>query len=179
MPESEAMDLDHLFGVDPNGMTEPPYPRPSHPPGSVPNGSGSSQANFATDPREPWAAQPPPPQGRSRSNPGYPRRGSAPAEYDRRVRGLDEFMHHVSGQPTDNYRPPVDRAWGIEMRDPADPDSLYQRAREQHGSSQPVWVWIAAAFILVIGSFGAGFLIVQPFVRSAPPELPPVPESQP
>ncbi len=49
---------------------------------------------------------------------------------------------------------------------------VYQRIREQHHSSQgsPL-LWMAAAILLVVGSFGLGFVAVQPFLRGSSPSL--------
>ncbi len=48
--------------------------------------------------------------------------------------------------------------------------SLYQRAKERESSSeQPLWVWLIAALLLIVASFGAGFLVVQPWLRSNTP----------
>ncbi|MDX2271868.1 MAG: hypothetical protein NW237_07945 [Cyanobacteriota bacterium] len=67
---------------------------------------------------------------------------------------------------------------GLAEEAPDYPSGLYQRAREQHSNSQPLALWIIAALLLVLGSFGAGFLVVQPFVREAdPPSVAPPTES--
>ncbi len=54
----------------------------------------------------------------------------------------------------------------------AHPSGIYQRVREQHHGSQgsPV-LWMAAAVLLVVGSFGLGFVAVQPFLRNNPPPV--------
>jgi hypothetical protein len=49
---------------------------------------------------------------------------------------------------------------------------IYQRVREQHhGSQGSAVLWMAAAVVLVIGSFGLGFVAVQPFLRNNPPPV--------
>ncbi|MEN9251922.1 MAG: hypothetical protein Q6K99_10405 [Thermostichales cyanobacterium BF4_bins_65] len=53
--------------------------------------------------------------------------------------------------------------------------SAYRRAREQHGGSGFSWLWIGVAAVLIVGSFGAGFLVVQPFVSGDKPPAPTLP----
>jgi len=58
-------------------------------------------------------------------------------------------------------------------------NSAYRRAREQHGGGSPLsFVWIGVAVVLIIGSFGAGFLVVQPFVSGEKTESPTLPTPQ-
>jgi hypothetical protein len=83
------------------------------------------------------------------------------------VPSLDELMQDMGG--ADPY---AVRADGTESF--AYPTGVYQRVRDQHHGSQGSTVlWMAAAVILVLGSFGLGFVAVQPFLRNDPP-LPPV-----
>jgi hypothetical protein len=59
------------------------------------------------------------------------------------------------------------------------PSEAYQRARDHHhGSQGSPLLWIAAAIVLVAGSFGLGFVAVQPFLHSSSPS-PQAPSSGP
>jgi hypothetical protein len=50
------------------------------------------------------------------------------------------------------------------------PSEAYQRMQKQHhGSQGSPLLWIAAAIVLVAGSFGLGFVAVQPFLHSSSP----------
>ncbi|MEN9224282.1 MAG: hypothetical protein Q6L60_10575 [Thermostichus sp. HHBFW_bins_43] len=99
-------------------------------------------------------ATPPSSFGRSRNDTSaesYPRAGY-------QVPSMDELMQDIGGPD------PYAEAY---------PTGVYQRVREQHHGSQGSTVlWIAAAVILVIGSFGLGFVAVQPFLRNDPPPPP-------
>ncbi|GAB4210635.1 MAG: hypothetical protein OHK0012_01380 [Synechococcales cyanobacterium] len=46
-------------------------------------------------------------------------------------------------------------------------NSAYRRAREQHTHFPMSVLWTGLAIVLVIGSFGAGFMVVQPFVSGS------------
>ncbi|MFS8855486.1 WXG100 family type VII secretion target [Synechococcus sp. H55.2] len=78
------------------------------------------------------------------------------------VPSLDELMQDPVG--SDPYLGEADSF--------SHPSGIYQRVREQHHGSQgsPV-LWMAAAVLLVVGSFGLGFLAVQPFLRNNPPPV--------
>ncbi|MCF2969594.1 hypothetical protein L1047_00070 [Synechococcus sp. Nb3U1] len=113
-------------------------------------------APFETPPR-------PAPSRPEATVPGFARpRHDTPAEsYPRagyQVPSLDELMQDMGG--SDPYAE-------------AYPTGVYQRVRDQHHGSQGSTVlWMAAAVILVIGSFGLGFVAVQPFLRNDPPPPP-------
>jgi len=111
----------------------------------------------STDPRfEPrsehpeMGRQPDPRSGRSRYGSRYER-------YEAAAPNLDPLEHLFTdpGIPYDTE------------------SSAYRRAH--HGGSPLSWVWIGVAVVLVIGSFGAGFLVVQPFVRGDKTESPTLP----
>ncbi len=106
-------------------------------------------------PQPPMAAPPPARPRQDTPAESYPR-----ASYQ--VPSLDELMQDMDGP--DPY--------AGETESFSYPTGVYQRVREQHHGSQGSTVlWIAAAVILVIGSFGLGFVVVQPFLRNDPPPV--------
>ncbi len=64
---------------------------------------------------------------------------------------------------------------GLEPQDPSYVHSLTQKEREKQQSPSAV-LWITVALLLVVGSFGAGFLVVQPFIREAETPVQPFPQ---
>ncbi|HIK21054.1 MAG TPA: hypothetical protein IGR15_08355 [Synechococcus sp. M44_DOE_062] len=78
------------------------------------------------------------------------------------VPSLGELMQDMSGP--DPYPAEADTS--------AYSTGIYQRVREQHhGSQSSAILWMAAAVVLVVGSFGLGFVAVQPFLRNNPPPV--------
>lgn len=112
--------------------------------------------------------------------PSFSSNGFAPSSFD----SLRHPSTHTSAEPyprTGYQVPSLDEL----MQDRGGPDpylgeadssaystGIYQRVREQHHGSQGFAVlWMAAAVVLVIGSFGLGFVAVQPFLRNNPPPV--------
>ncbi|MEN9230322.1 MAG: hypothetical protein Q6L68_05405 [Thermostichus sp. DG02_5_bins_236] len=131
-----------------------PFPSNSYPEPytSNPDFSAPFDPPRRPTPSRPEATVPPPARPRNDipAEP-YPRAGY-------QVPSLDELMQDMGG--TDPYAE-------------AYPTGVYQRVRDQHHGSQGSTVlWMAAAVILVIGSFGLGFVAVQPFLRNDPPPPP-------
>jgi hypothetical protein len=90
---------------------------------------------------------------------------TAGSDFEARSRALNDFIEELGPEGQELFTPSPNEGQGYST-------GAYQRAREQHGSPQPIALWIIAAFLLVVGSFGAGFLVVQPFVRGNAPEAP-------
>lgn len=112
--------------------------------------------------------------------PSFSSSGFAPSSFD----SLRHPSTHTSAEPysrTGYQVPSLDEL----MQDRGGPDpylgeadssaystGIYQRVREQHhGSQGSAVLWMAAAVVLVIGSFGLGFVAVQPFLRNNPPPV--------
>ena len=108
-----------------------------------------SYSDFAIPPFEPRSqpsTSPPRPRQDTPAEPSYPRAGY-------QVPSLEELMQDVGGEVHST--------------------SVYQRVRDQHhGSQGSAVLWMAAAVLLVVGSFGLGFVAVQPFLRNNPPPSP-------
>ncbi|MFQ3612772.1 MAG: hypothetical protein SNJ68_03525 [Cyanobacteriota bacterium] len=136
-------------GASPLPSNSYPEPYTSNPGFSAPFDPPCRPAPSRTE-----ATVPPPGFDRPRhtnSAESYPRAGY-------QVPSLDELMQDM-GAPD-----PYAEAY---------PTGVYQRVRDQHHGSQGSTVlWVAAAVILVIGSFGLGFVAVQPFLRNDPPPPP-------
>lgn len=119
----------------------------------------ASKPSFSTplDPlRQPTSSPTVPPPGFARSRSDMPAEPQPRAGYQ--VPVLDELTQDTGG--TDPYTE-------------AYPTGVYQRVRDQHHGSQGSTVlWVAAAVFLAIGSFGLGFVAVQPFLRNEPPPPP-------
>ncbi|MGQ9837211.1 MAG: hypothetical protein ACUVRV_04400 [Cyanobacteriota bacterium] len=116
----------------------------------------ASNASFSASfelPRRPTPSATVPPPGFACPRNDMPAEPHPRAGYQ--VPVLDELMQDRGG--TDPYTE-------------AYPTGVYQRVRDQQRGSQGSTVlWIAAAVILVIGSFGLGFVAVQLFLRNDPP----------
>lgn len=125
-----------------NGYSEPYTPNPGF--------TTPSDPSCRPAPSRPEASVPPSPVRPCNDTPteSYSRTGY-------QVPALDELIQDMGGSD------PYGEAY---------PTGVYQRIREQHHGSQGSTVlWIAAAVILVVGSFGLGFMAVQPFLRNDPP----------
>ena len=108
-----------------------------------------SYSDFATPPLEPRSQPstlPPRPRQDTPAEPPYPRAGY-------QIPSLEELMQNMGGE--------------------VHATSVYQRVRDQHhGSQGSVLLWMAAAVLLVVASFGLGFVAVQPFLRNNPSPAP-------
>lgn len=63
--------------------------------------------------------------------------------------------------------------------EPQDPDYVSSLQKHRQRQSPSMLIWIAVALLLVVGSFGAGFLVVQPFIQDAEPPVEPFPIDTP
>jgi len=63
--------------------------------------------------------------------------------------------------------------------DPQDPDYVSSLQRQRQQQSPSMLIWIGVAVLLVVGSFGAGFLVVQPFIQESEPPAEPFPLDSP
>ncbi|MFS8861128.1 hypothetical protein [Synechococcus sp. H60.2] len=109
----------------------------------------SSYSDFAAssfEPRSQPSTLPPRPRQDTPTEPSYPRAGY-------QIPSLEELMQNMGGEVHST--------------------SVYQRVRDQHhGSQGSAVLWMAAAVLLVVASFGLGFVAVQPFLRNNPPPSP-------